>query len=115
MSIGTLLTGFSLGITVGFISLIPGGLGFRKVRWPVFMACLAYPSGLPLLAAILFRIVYYFIPFLASLGFYRRFCKSMILMSAELEHSANGKTYPDQVDRATLVSYEALFPGRLEL
>jgi uncharacterized membrane protein YbhN (UPF0104 family) len=35
-------------------------------------ALLGVPISSAVLAAILFRIVYYFLPFLASLGFYRR-------------------------------------------
>jgi len=72
IGLGTLLTGFSLGITAGFISLVPGGLGVQEGSMAGIYALLGVPFQIAVLAAILFRIVYYFIPFLASLSFYRR-------------------------------------------
>jgi uncharacterized protein (TIRG00374 family) len=72
VGLGTLLTGFSLGVTAGFVSLVPGGLGVQEGSMAGIYALLGVPIGVAILAAILFRIVYYFIPFLASLGFYRR-------------------------------------------
>ncbi|MGD0794577.1 MAG: flippase-like domain-containing protein [Dehalococcoidales bacterium] len=72
VSIGTLLTGFSLGIAAGFVSFIPGGLGVQEGSMAGIYALLGVPITSAVLAAILFRVVYYFLPFLASLGFYRR-------------------------------------------
>jgi uncharacterized protein (TIRG00374 family) len=72
VGIGTLLTGFSLGITAGFVSFVPGGLGVQEGSMAGIYALLGVPIGTAVLAAILFRIIYYFIPFLASLAFYRR-------------------------------------------
>jgi uncharacterized protein (TIRG00374 family) len=76
MNIGTLLTGFSLGITAGFISLVPGGLGVQEGSMAGIYALLGVPIQTALLSAILFRIIYYFIPFLISLGFYRRLLRA---------------------------------------
>jgi uncharacterized protein (TIRG00374 family) len=76
VSVGTLLTGFSLGITAGLISLVPGGLGVQEDSMAGVYALLGVPIGTAALAAILFRIIYYFIPFLVSLGFYRRLLKA---------------------------------------
>jgi uncharacterized protein (TIRG00374 family) len=70
--VGTLITGFSLGITAGFISMIPGGLGVQEGSMVGIFTLLGIPGQTAVLAAILFRIVYYFIPFLISLGFYHR-------------------------------------------
>jgi uncharacterized protein (TIRG00374 family) len=72
LSLGTLLTGFSLGIAAGFISFIPGGLGVQEGSMAGIYGLLGVPISSAVLAVILFRIVYYFLPFLASLGFYRR-------------------------------------------
>ena len=72
MGAGTLITGFSLGITAGFISMVPGGLGAQEGSLAGIYAFFGIPIGTAVLAAILFRIVYYFVPFLISLGFYRR-------------------------------------------
>lgn len=72
IGIGTLLTGFSLGITAGFVSFVPGGLGVQEGSMAGVYALLGVPVRVALLAAILFRIVYYFIPFLVSVPFYQR-------------------------------------------
>jgi uncharacterized protein (TIRG00374 family) len=72
LSVGTLITGFSLGITAGFISMIPGGLGVQEGSMTGIFTLLGIPGSTAILAAILFRIVYYFVPFLISLGFYHR-------------------------------------------
>ena len=72
MGAGTLITGFSLGITAGFVSMVPGGLGVQEGSLAGIYALFGIPIGTAVLAAILFRIVYYFVPFLVSLGFYRR-------------------------------------------
>jgi len=76
VGVGTLLTGFSLGITAGFISLVPGGLGVQEGSMAGIYALLGVSISTALLAAILFRIIYYFIPFLISLGFYRRLLRA---------------------------------------
>lgn len=72
LGVGTLITGFSLGITAGFISMIPGGLGVQEGSMAGIFTLLGIPGRTAILAAILFRIVYYFVPFLISLGFYHR-------------------------------------------
>ena len=73
---GTLVTGFSLGIAAGFVSFIPGGLGVQEGSMAGVYALLGVPLRSAVLAAILFRVVYYFIPFLVSLGFYRRLLRA---------------------------------------
>jgi len=70
LGVGTLITGFSLSITLGFISMVPGGLGIQDGSMVGIYTLLGIPVRVAFLAAILFRIVYYFVPFLISLGFY---------------------------------------------
>jgi glycosyltransferase 2 family protein len=72
LGMGTLITGFSLGITAGFISMVPGGLGVQEGSMVGIYTLLGVPVRAAVLAAILFRIVYYFVPFLISLGFFHR-------------------------------------------
>jgi len=72
----TLITGFSLGITAGFISFIPGGLGVQEVSMAGIYSLLGVPLSTAILASILFRIVYYFVPFLVSLQFYHRLLRN---------------------------------------
>jgi uncharacterized protein (TIRG00374 family) len=72
LGVGTLITGFSLGITAGFISMVPGGLGVQEGSMVGIYTLLGVPVRAAVLAAILFRIIYYFVPFLISLGFFHR-------------------------------------------
>jgi glycosyltransferase 2 family protein len=69
---GVLLTGFSIGVVAGLLSMIPGGLGVQEGSMAAVYALLGVPFGQAVLVAILFRAVYYLAPFLASLGFYWR-------------------------------------------
>ena len=75
LGLGVLLTGFAVGITVGLLSMVPGGLGVQEASMSGVYALLGVPLHQAVLAAILFRVTYYFIPFVASLGFYRRLLK----------------------------------------
>jgi uncharacterized protein (TIRG00374 family) len=72
---GVLITGFALGITAGVLSMIPGGLGVQEGSMSGIYALLGVPLPQAVLAAILFRVIYYFIPFFISLGFYWRMVK----------------------------------------
>ncbi|MBV9453057.1 MAG: flippase-like domain-containing protein [Rubrobacter sp.] len=67
-----LLPGFAIGLAVGLLSMIPGGLGAQEGSMAATYALLGIPFGQAVLAAILFRTLYFFIPFLGSLGFYWR-------------------------------------------
>ncbi|MDD5093514.1 MAG: flippase-like domain-containing protein [Dehalococcoidia bacterium] len=69
---GVLLTGFAVGITAGTLSMIPGGLGVQEGSMAGIYALLGVSFEQALMASILFRVVYYFIPFFISLGFYPR-------------------------------------------
>ena len=70
--LGVLVTGFSIGIVTGLLSMVPGGLGVQEGSMVAVYTLLGVPFEQAALTAILFRVVYYFIPFLVSLGFYRR-------------------------------------------
>jgi uncharacterized protein (TIRG00374 family) len=69
---GVLLTGFSVGVVAGLVSMIPGGLGVQEGSMAGVYALLNVKFEQALLASVLFRVVYYFIPYLASLMLYRR-------------------------------------------
>jgi uncharacterized protein (TIRG00374 family) len=69
---GVLLTGFSIGVVVGLISMVPGGLGVQEGSMAAVYALLGVPFEQAVLAAILFRAVYYLVPFLISLSLYWR-------------------------------------------
>lgn len=73
---GVLLTGFSIGVVAGLLSMVPGGLGVQEGSMAAVYALLGVPFEQAILAAILFRAVYYLVPFLVSLGFYRRLMRA---------------------------------------
>jgi uncharacterized protein (TIRG00374 family) len=70
VQIGVLLTGFNFGITLTVISFIPGDMGVQEATMAGVFALFGVPFSSGVIAAILFRIVYYFIPFVISLAFY---------------------------------------------
>jgi len=73
---GALLSGFGFGIVAGNLSFIPGGLGIQEASMSGIYALLGTPFAVALLIAILFRVVYDFIPFFASLAFYQSLLRS---------------------------------------
>jgi uncharacterized protein (TIRG00374 family) len=68
--LGALITGFNFGITLTIISFIPGDMGVQEASIAGILAIFGVPFSQGVLAAILFRVLYYFIPFIFSLGFY---------------------------------------------
>ena len=68
---GILITGFAVGISVGNLSMLPGGLGIQEASMAGIFALLGESFERAVLASILFRVVYDFIPYLVSLFFYR--------------------------------------------
>jgi uncharacterized protein (TIRG00374 family) len=67
-----LLAGFSIGISAGNLSMLPGGIGVQEASMAGVFAFLGVPFAQAALAAIMFRIVNNFIPFFVSLPFYLR-------------------------------------------
>ena len=72
LKLGVLTTGYAIGVLAGVLSMIPGGLGVQEGSMAGIYALLGVPLQTAILAAVLFRVVYYFIPYLVSLGLYRR-------------------------------------------
>ena len=69
---GVLLTGFAIGVSVGLLSMLPGGLGAQEGSMAGVFVLLGVGYERALLAAMLFRVIYYVIPFAASLVLYSR-------------------------------------------
>jgi len=67
---GVLFTGYTIGLTVGVASMVPGGLGVQEASMAGIWGLLGIPFRQAILAAALFRVVYYFIPYLVSLFFH---------------------------------------------
>jgi uncharacterized protein (TIRG00374 family) len=72
LTLGQLITGFVIGILAGVTSMIPGGLGVQEGSMAGVLALLGVPFEAAVLASIIFRLVYFIIPYLISLGFYTR-------------------------------------------
>ncbi len=66
-----LITGFTVGVSVGNISMVPGGLGIQEASMAGIYALLGISLTRALLSVILFRVCYDIIPFIASWGLYR--------------------------------------------
>jgi uncharacterized protein (TIRG00374 family) len=69
---GVLLTGFVIGVALGLVSMLPGGIGVQEGSMAGVYVLLGVPLEQAALAAILFRVVYYLVPFALSLLLYRR-------------------------------------------
>ena len=63
------VVGFSVGIVVSFVSLIPGGLGIMEGSMSAVFAGMGVPFEAAVAAVLLFRVTYYILPLLVSLVF----------------------------------------------
>jgi uncharacterized protein (TIRG00374 family) len=75
--VGILLAGFGIGISAGNLSFLPGGLGVQEASMAGVFALLGRSFGQAVLAAILFRVVYDFVPFFLSLSLYGRLLRRL--------------------------------------
>ena len=67
-----LVTGYVIGIMAGVASLVPGGFGVQEGSMAGIYALLGVRFEQAVLAAILFRILYYLVPYFLILPFYHR-------------------------------------------
>lgn len=70
-----LITGFTIGISAGNLSMVPGGFGVQEASMAGVYALLGVPLTQALLAVLLFRVVYDIIPYVASWTLYRSVLK----------------------------------------
>lgn len=75
VKLGLLITGFTIGFTLGVLSMIPGGLGVQDSSMVGVFTLLGVPIEKAILAILLFRLLYYFLPLLLSVSFYRELLK----------------------------------------
>jgi uncharacterized protein (TIRG00374 family) len=69
---GVLVTGYVIGVMAGVLSMIPGGVVIQEASMAGVYALLGVPFAQAVLAAILFRILFYFVPYFLILPFYNR-------------------------------------------
>lgn len=67
-----LFTGFVIGVMAGVLSALPAGIGVQDASMAGVFALLGVGFEEAVLAALLFRGVFYLVPYLISLGFYWR-------------------------------------------
>lgn len=77
ISAGVLVTGFAVGVSLGLLSMVPGGLGVQEGSMAGIYSLLGVPLEQALLASVLFRLVYYLVPFGVSLAFYWRLLRGV--------------------------------------
>ncbi|HTW96570.1 MAG TPA: flippase-like domain-containing protein [Candidatus Methylomirabilis sp.] len=77
LSFGLILSGFFVGIIVGFISVIPGGIGIQEGSMAGIYALLGVPFSQAIIAVLLFRLIYYVIPFIPALVLYSGLLKKI--------------------------------------
>ena len=73
---GVAVTGFSVGVAAGVMSMAPGGIGVQEGSMAGTYHLLGMPLEEAVLASVLFRVVYYMVPFAVSLAFYRRLLRA---------------------------------------
>ena len=74
---GVMLSGFFIAIAAGALSMLPGGMGVQDGSMAGVYALLGVPFGPALLAAVLFRVTYYLIPFAFGLAVYGRLIRTV--------------------------------------
>jgi uncharacterized protein (TIRG00374 family) len=67
---GVLITGFAIGVTLGLVSMLPGGMGVQEGSMTGVYVLLGVNYEKAVLAAIVFRAIYYLVPFVVSLFLY---------------------------------------------
>ena len=67
LNFGDLIAGFVIGIVSGVLSMIPGGLGIQEGSMAGIFTLLGSTFEQAILASILFRVVYYILPYIVSL------------------------------------------------
>lgn len=79
VKLGVAITGFVIGIVAGVLSMVPGGLGVQEGTMTAVLVLLGVPFEQAVLGSILFRAIYFLLPYLASLVFYRRLMRLDII------------------------------------
>jgi hypothetical protein len=73
---GVILAGYVIGVMAGVLSMVPGGYGVQEGSMTAIFVLLGASFQQALLASILFRGVYFFLPYGISLVFYGRLLKT---------------------------------------
>lgn len=69
--ISFVIVGFAVGMILSLVSFIPGGLGVMEGSMAAIFASLSVPFETAVVAALIFRVTYYFVPMIISVFFFR--------------------------------------------
>jgi len=78
-----LLTGFNFGVTLALFGFIPGRMGVQEASVAGILALFGIPFSQGVIAALVFRVVYYFIPFVATLPVYWMLLREKVDLAKE--------------------------------
>lgn len=76
VGLAVVVTGFSVGVAAGVMSMVPGGIVAQEGSMAGTYHLLGMPLEEAVLASVLFRVVFYMVPFAVSLVFYRRLLRA---------------------------------------
>jgi len=68
--LSVLIIGFALGLTLSFISIIPGGLGLMEGSMTAVFTSMSVPFETAVVAVLIFRVAFYVVPLVTSLFFF---------------------------------------------
>jgi uncharacterized protein (TIRG00374 family) len=78
--VSVVIVGFSVGIVLSIVSFVPGGLGIMEGSMAAIFVSLSVPLETAVVAVLIFRVAYYFVPMIISLFFFR----NMLLQGARV-------------------------------
>ena len=88
---GALIAGFVIGVMAGVVSMLPAGIGVQDFSMAGIFALLGTSFEQAVLASVLWRGVYYLLPYIVSLGFYwhlmRRLRRDLALAGQEVDRA----------------------------
>jgi uncharacterized protein (TIRG00374 family) len=84
VGVGALITGYVIGIMAGVLSMVPGGFGVQEGSMAGIYMLLGVQFEQAVLAAILFRILYYLLPYFFILLFYNRLLRRAKLQASNM-------------------------------
>jgi hypothetical protein len=91
VTVGALIAGFVIGVMAGVVSMLPAGIGVQDFSMAGIFALLGTQFEQAVLASVLWRGVYYLLPYIVSLGFYwhllRRLKRDTALAAQEVDHA----------------------------
>jgi hypothetical protein len=68
--LGVLVIGFAVGLSLSFISIIPGGLGLMEGSMAAVFTTLGVPFETAVVATLIFRVAFHAVPLITSLFFF---------------------------------------------